>query len=156
MKSGVLSGIAGISSAGILGAILAFALVAAPASWASEVDNEPTERNREEQGAQMVGPDDGSALSKVEVELSESRTRAEVDRTVQEWRLKIDRFTQSAADTTAAGFERTKAKLDSAWDGVEREWANLKAATRDEWNGAQSSFDDAVEELKRVWQEVAG
>jgi len=118
--------------------IVCAAIVALAPAWVSPVG--AAERNR------------ASALSTVEVELSEVRTRAGVERTVGKWRLKIDRFTDSAADATVAGFEKMKVKLDSAWKGVELE--RLRAATRDEWNGAQTSFDD--DELKRVWQEVAG
>ncbi len=97
-----------------------------------------------------------SALENAEVRLSGAKTRAEVDRTVREWRSKIDGFSDKAADKTAAGYRSAKDRLDAAWDRVEIEWGKAKSAGREGWDDAQKSFDEAVTELERVWQEVAG
>ena len=97
-----------------------------------------------------------SAFENAEVRLSATKTRAEVDRTVREWRSRIDGFSEKAADKTTAGFRSARDRLDAAWDRVEIEWIKVKSASRETWADAQTSFDEAVTELEKVWKEVAG
>lgn len=97
-----------------------------------------------------------SALANAEVNLSGTKTRAEVDRTVREWRSKIDGFSQKAVDETSASYRSARDRLNDAWDRVEVEWDKVKSAGRESWADAQASFDEAVTELEKVWKEVAG
>jgi len=78
------------------------------------------------------------------------RSKAEME----EWRLKIHDFGETAEAKGHEASADAKAGLQTAWEKTEAESRKLETASADGWDNAKSSFEHASQDLKDRWHRI--
>jgi uncharacterized membrane protein len=73
---------------------------------------------------------------------------------VQEWRVKLDRFGESAKTDSRAAWKTASEDLNTAWIKAKDASARLETASEAEWNSAKVSYKQASDELAAKWTKV--
>ena len=78
------------------------------------------------------------------------KARAEV----QEWRVKLDAFGESAKTHSSAAWKTASENLNAAWIKTREASARLEAAAAADWKSAGASYRQASDELAAKWTKV--
>jgi hypothetical protein len=78
------------------------------------------------------------------------KARAEV----QEWRIKLDAFGESAKTHSGEAWKTASESLNAAWIKTREASARLEAAAAADWKSARASYTQASDELAAKWTKV--
>ncbi|MGO8738898.1 hypothetical protein [Rhodoblastus sp.] len=78
------------------------------------------------------------------------KARAEL----QEWRVKLDRFGESAKAGSNEARKSASEDLNKAWTKARDASARLGTAAAADWESAKASFKKATDELAAMWAKV--
>jgi hypothetical protein len=78
------------------------------------------------------------------------KARAEV----QEWRVKLDAFGESAKTHSSEAWKTASENLNTAWIKTREASTRLEAAAKADWKSAGASYRQASDELAAKWTKV--
>ena len=73
---------------------------------------------------------------------------------LQEWRVKLDQFGESAKADSGAARKTASEDLNKAWTKAKDASARLETAGAADWESAKASFKKATDELAAMWAKV--
>ena len=73
---------------------------------------------------------------------------------VRVWRVRLDKFADSATAKSQDARKAAAADLDKAWSKTSDAAARLKTAGAADWRSAKASFKKASDELAAVWSKT--
>ena len=73
---------------------------------------------------------------------------------VRAWRVRLDKFADSATAESQEARKAAAADLDKAWSKTSDAAARLETASAADWRSAKASFKKASDELAAVWSKT--